>query len=299
MRQFRTAFLSTAALVAAFSVQSVIAADLAVRAPVVAPVSHWGGVYASFSAGASWTKANESFSDAFSTNRVSQFLAPIFNPETDINNTTGTTVDSQDGKIGGAVFTLTMGYNVVWHSWLAGIQSEVSLNRNNVRTQGAGQAISRAADADTFNGVTTLTNTNNSNAFAVASNLENKWTISEMARLGYLVTPDLLVYGLVGWSWGGFEWNAGTTPFTMNGFTWGAGVEKDFGWLRAFVQYKGIRYRDKDVDFSNPSARQNSQFVGPTLASTFSTTTADSAIRRFSADVNQVTAGITIPLNFR
>ena len=64
--------------------------------------------------------------------------------------------------------------------------------------------------------------------------------------IGYRVTPDWLVYGLVGWSWGGFEWDIGAVPFTLNGFTYGAGVEKDFGWsLCAFVQYKGISYGSK------------------------------------------------------
>lgn len=117
-----------------------------------------------------------------------------------------------------------------------------------------------------------------------------------MARLGYLVTPDLLVYGLFGWSWGGFEWNDGVTPFTMNGPTWGAGVEKDFGWIRAFVQYKGISYLNHNVNFSSPSSNQTSNFQGGGLASTFSANGADLASRRFSADYNQVTAGITIPI---
>jgi len=138
-----------------------------------------------------------------------------------------------------------------------GIQSEVSYNKNDIRLQGAAQNSS----LDTVAGGSTSSS-------AVASDLENNWTISEMARIGYLMRPDLLVYGLVGWSWGGFQWNgtapsaapvetafaspgvvglagatgsaSSTTPFTMNGLTYGAGIEKDFGGLRLFVQYKGI-----------------------------------------------------------
>jgi hypothetical protein len=111
-----------------------------------------------------------------------------------------------------------------------------------------------------------------------------------------LSPPDLLIYGLGGWSWGGFIWGTGNTPFTMNGPTWGVGVEKDLGWIRMFVQYKGVHYLDKQVDFSTPSASQTNNSIGGVLAQTVSATTADSAFRHFSADVNQVTAGISIPL---
>jgi len=56
-----------------------------------------------------------------------------------------------------------------------------------------------------------------------------------------LVKQDWLVYGLVGWSWGGFDLDVGSV-FVMNGFTYGGGVEKNFGWLRAFIQVKAIDY---------------------------------------------------------
>jgi hypothetical protein len=103
----------------------------------------------------------------------------------------------------------------------------VSLNRSNVRTQGTLQG---SASSTTFNTLPpNVTSASASASATVFNNLESKWTISEMARLGYLVTPDLLVYGLFGWSWGGFEWNDGVTPFTMNGPTWGAGVERISG----------------------------------------------------------------------
>ena len=51
------------AAVAAFSVESAVAADLTVKAPPLASsvISPWDGLYASLSAGASWTKADEFF----------------------------------------------------------------------------------------------------------------------------------------------------------------------------------------------------------------------------------------------
>jgi hypothetical protein len=117
-----------------------------------------------------------------------------------------------------------------------------------------------------------------------------------MGCLGFLVTPNILLYALGGWSWGGFTWDQGFTAFTLNGPTWGVGVEKDFGWLRGFVQYKGIHYRDKDVNISSPN-NNTTTFTQGTTVQTFTNTNSDTAFRRFSADYAEITAGITIPLN--
>ena len=54
---------------------------------------------------------------------------------------------------------------------------------------------------------------------AITNELQHNWTVSEMAKIGFLAMPDLLVYGLVGWSWGGFEVD-GFLPYTLNGFTY-------------------------------------------------------------------------------
>ena len=119
------------------------------------------------------------------------------------------------------MFTFTGGYNAVWGSWLAGIQSEVSLNRSNIRLQGTSQSVGTSTSTNTnpfSNPVTSSSSQVSSSSATVSTTLENKWTISEMARLGYLVRPDLLVYGLLGWSWAGFELG-GFTPFIMNGFS--------------------------------------------------------------------------------
>jgi hypothetical protein len=66
MRRIHTALLSTVALVAGLSAQPVIAADLALKAPVAPAfaVPRWDGAFVSFSAGGTWTKADERFSDS-------------------------------------------------------------------------------------------------------------------------------------------------------------------------------------------------------------------------------------------
>ena len=148
MRKLHTALLSTAALLGGTSVQSATAAELAVKAPPPpAPiVSRWDGLYASFSAGETWTHAKESFVDTgLSTQTSNNFFGGPFgadpNPLTSFStvNNSFSSSESLTGNETGAVFTFAMGYNVTWSRWLAGIQSEVSLNRNNIRLQGAGQ----------------------------------------------------------------------------------------------------------------------------------------------------------------
>ena len=119
-----------------------------------------------------------------------------------------------------------------------------------------------------------------------------------MARIGFLLRPDLLLYGLGGWSWAGVTWSGdqGNASFTLNGPTWGVGIEKDFGWLRGFVQYKGAHYRDKDVNFSSPN-NFSSTFTQGTFINTQTGTTADTATRTFSANYAEITGGVIIPLN--
>ena len=203
----------------------------AVPVPAAVPVvPRWDGLYASFSAGGAWTRAKSA--EARNTTDVSDGVTDDF----------FTLTDNLSGKDIGAVFTFGMGYNVLWGRWLAGIQSEVSYNKTLIDAKGTSSSV----DNNIFFGTSIQT-------FDVRADVERKWTISEMARLGYLVAPDWLVYGLVGWSWSGFDFRADFNriqdlPYALNGITWGAGVEKDFGWLRAFIQYKGIDFGSKSVN---------------------------------------------------
>lgn len=303
-----TALLSTVALVTGFSVQLATAADLLVKRPLPpAPVvvSRWDGAFVSFSGGGTYTKADESLqqtgtaSEVTTQNdvgftRIDTFITPFNNSDSQ---------QQTNNRAGGAVFTFATGYNLVWSNWLVGIQSEVSLNRNNIRLQGTRQNSSTTTGQSVTNGVAdnpfSVTSTSSNNEF---SDLNHKWTISEMGRIGFLLRPDILVYALGGWSWAGFTWNSpsadqgDTASFTLNGPTWGVGLEKDFGSFHGFVQYKGVSYRNKDVDFSRPNTNTNT-FTQGTFTRIDTNTTTDTATRRFSANYAEITAGITIPLN--
>jgi len=214
----------------------------------------------------------------------------------DVITQTGAASDRQTGNGGGAVFTFGSGYNLVWGPWLAGLQSEGSLNKTNILLRGLQQAATTQTTAINFPAGPAPQTSQVQTTSVASGNLENKWTASVMLRGGYLVQPDLLVYGLVGWSWGGFDFANRSIPFTLNGITYGAGLERDYRWLRAFVQYKGISYGGKTIDVSTPFA-----FVTTTSQAldtqTQTTNNGNSSARRFSADVHQVTAGVTIPLD--
>jgi len=80
------------------------------------------------------------------------------------------------------------------------------------------------------------------------SRLDLEWMISVIGRLGWLATPETLIYGLAGWTYGHFEvnelvWQAGfkeLNDFGSNGFTVGAGGETKIApmWtLRAEYRY--------------------------------------------------------------
>lgn len=313
------ALLASAAVLSSVVGQSAVAADWAMPArPVAAPAPSWSGLYVSGSAGGTWLKANTfSQSDSLSITRSQSLQSGFFNP------LTGTTItqffvtqdttsqfqsrssDSASGDDIGAVFAFTMGYNLVFaNSWLIGAQAEVSRNLVKTRMVGTGNSTnSNTSSGTSFSSPFFLPQTqtpfesgsSSSNKFTVENQLSNDWTVSVLARLGVLATQEWLLYGLAGWSVSGFELD-GFTSFTLEGFTYGFGVERDFGWLRAFVQFKAINYNSKDFPSSSTNVQVSNQVFGN---SQFVSTSASnsSSVQRLSVNDNYfVTAGVTVPL---
>jgi opacity protein-like surface antigen len=204
------------------------------------------------------------------------------------------------GKNAGAVFTFTTGYNLVFSNWLFGIQSETSWNLSKTRLTGSSSSSFTNTSIQTFPPPPGTPSTDSqSNLGNDEHQLQNDWTISEMARVGYLLTNDLLIYGLAGWSWGGFDLDPGNggRSFTMNGFTWGGGIEHNFGWLRAFVQAKVIDYGHRDITTSNASSSTETETSVP-FTTVFTNSSSGSQSQRVGANVVSVTAGVTVPLDF-
>jgi hypothetical protein len=303
VRRIKAVLFAGTAFTAALVAQSASAADqpppLRREAPPLAAASHWDGLYASVSAGGTWLRGN--YSQQRSTTSSDVFnVGPLGSPATftSIQNSTSADGFTTTGRDRAAVFTFTMGYNVVYSSWLFGIQSEVSRNVGQIFLTGSG--LSRSAST-TLSGAPfapALTDVSNSvNTTSNTAILHHDWTVSEMAKIGFLATQQWLVYGLLGASIGGFNVNE-ATPFTVWGGTWGGGVERDFGFLRAFVQVKQINYRSKDVAVpaSSTSTRNSIDPTGGSFTTdTFRTIGGET--RRLSTSETVVTAGITVPID--
>jgi outer membrane immunogenic protein len=231
MRRHLVVLCTTAALGFGFS-QVAVAADMPVKASVrkapavLAAIPFWTGFYAGASLGARWTNNGWTSSDLF----------PNFAPTVQTAGTGGP-MDSVAARVAGY-----MGYN--WQIaplWIAGIEADIGWANNN-RT------------ANPLPGTPNAT-------FPLAlptGSVKETWDASLRGRLGYLVTPDTLLYGSGGVALQRVELNAsciggnggafcaisrnetyGTTKF---GWTIGAGVERKLwgNWL-ARIDY---RYAD-------------------------------------------------------
>ena len=172
-----------------------------------------------------------------------------------------------------------------------GYQSEYSLALSDTRFTG-----SRFNTQTQVTGATTFTNSFTS---FDERNLKNTWTASALARLGVLVTPDTQLYGLAGWSWGGFVLDDGSPQsVVLNGPTVGVGVERDFGWLRGFIQGKAIFYDTESLNIPQNQVQTFTQTVpGTTVTQTFTST--GNERRKVSADVFTFTGGVVVPLDIR
>ncbi len=119
---------------------------------------------------------------------------------------------SLDGISGeGGLFTVEVGYDHQFsNNFVAGVQFDYT-----------GSSVETVAELDL--GVPGFT----------GYRLEASDSYTVAGRLGYLVTPETLVYGLAGWTWTDFEQDilvvTGTPVFTndfdADGFTVGAGIE--------------------------------------------------------------------------
>jgi opacity protein-like surface antigen len=224
-----------------------------------------------------------------------------------------------------------MGYNATSNNWLAGVQSELNFNLAQPRLTGTssgtnGNGSSSQSNSQGFSSSSSFLNSTTANG-TIEYQLRNYWTVSVMARLGVLVTREWLAYGLIGWSvsrfnpvWGSTSSSCqppspnfflaqlpttGCIPtFTASGVTVGGGVERDFGWIRAFLQFKYINYGNKDfvTNSTNTSPSSSTQTSTSRFFSSNSATVGSSSSSfadRLSLSANQffLTNGVTLPIN--
>ncbi|SRR5579871_3886885 len=218
-----------------------LAADLPVKAPpMVAPVYNWTGFYIGANGGYSWGRANTSIlplaGSLFPTVPFAAFNQNV------------------DGGIGGG----QIGYN--WQvdpKWLVGLEADIQASGERSST---GLTTSTGRYGSNAIGLPVAVAGPDFNAIAnLAANLsyELQWFATFRGRVGFLATPQTLLYGTGGLAVGQFSYSAssslsvavfgpglaGTTPtglaFTLPlgtassgdtrvGYTVGAGIEHKF-----------------------------------------------------------------------
>ena len=217
-----------------------LAADLGARtytkAPVVAPVSNWSGLYVGGNLGYGWGDGNTDFS---------------FLPSPQLFGLNNTTLRARStGVTGGAQF----GYNWQIGSLVTGLEADIQ-----------GSNIKGSARATPINAATGLPDTFGS---LILSEAKLSWFGTVRGRLGVTVTPDLLLYGTGGLAYGHVDASANwlqsideqapaSVSKTKVGWTAGAGAE----WM--FARNWSAKLEYLYVDLGSESAIGDSTPVIP------------------------------------
>jgi outer membrane immunogenic protein len=189
MRKF-VRIVGGSAFVIAGALTAAKAADMPMKAPPPpAPVVSWTGFYAGVNAGYNWGERSNIFTVADPT-----FVSPIFplgaGSEAAALATASTNVQGvkDDSFIGGG----QIGYNYQFSpQWVGGIEADIDgLTNRGISTQTRTVNLLPPFPTEFYTGNVT-----------VSSKLD--WLGTVRARLGYVPTPNLLLYGTGGFAYGG------------------------------------------------------------------------------------------------
>jgi len=219
------ATLAAAAAILIATTAASSAADMAVKAPMVAPapVLSWTGFYVGLNAGATWDGHNGA--DVVSSGT---FSGGGGNPAIMNQGAAGATahLSNGNGHNGGFIGGGQIGYNYQVTNWLFGIEADIQgiLGSSN---------FTASTSVIANNGLPVTTQLN------ASKQLDYLGTVR--GRLGFLATPTLLLYGTGGLAYGGVNSSAnisqvhqGADTFgstaasfseTRTGWTAGAGLE--------------------------------------------------------------------------
>jgi outer membrane immunogenic protein len=216
----KSSYLSAVVLSVVLSVGSAVAADLPSRKappyfPPPPPPPMWTGFYVGLNAGGTWSESNSIHTSAYNFQATPNLL---FGPASAGLANTWLAAGGNGGFIGGG----QIGYNWQFNNnFVVGVEADI---------QGVTSSSSTAASS------------------AILPGVGNNWTIGQVAtasrnldyigtvrgRLGWLITPALLVYGTGGLAYGGVTANAGVTQVVFQQppayFSTGAFSDTRAGW---------------------------------------------------------------------
>ena len=244
--------LAVSAAALALSAGAAIAADLPSRkeAPVYVPPPPpppmWTGFYGGLNIGGGWTDnggANNT-SSAFYDTRYSMG-APV--PGAGVSNLfflpDGNSLGGAGGVLGGA----QAGYNFQFGQFVIGAETDfqgTSISSSN--TNGGG--VLYPAFYNNAGGSNYLTAVN----LVGSANANLSWFGTVRGRVGYLITPTLLIYGTGGFAYG--QVDAWGFSSTNTGWTAGGGVE----WM--FAPHWSAKVEYLYVDLSGSNSLNNSGY---------------------------------------
>ena len=202
--------LQTGAAFITLLASPVMAADMPIKAalpPPVAPVYSWTGFYFGLNAG--WIGANNSM-----TNQATPAPDPDLTggaPESLAALSTGQVISigNKSGFIGGA----EVGYNYQINNWVAGIEADIQ----GISGQAVNGVIAPAPSEIVGVGTTApVTST-------LTGSMDTQWLGTVRARLGFLPTQTLLVYGTGGLAYGDVHASASLYQSSADGTFIGSG----------------------------------------------------------------------------
>jgi outer membrane immunogenic protein len=161
------------------------AADMAVKAPpsAPAPVPTWTGFYGGIQFGGGWGD------EAVNYSPNDPFAVALFNGIAGVQGAASGYRIPQNGPVGG----VEVGYNWQWSNWVLGLEADFSV---------AGMS-GKASGTTVFLPGATQTTT---------AQQETDWYGTVRGRLGWLATPNLLLFGTGGFAYGRVDDSANYTP---------------------------------------------------------------------------------------
>jgi outer membrane immunogenic protein len=208
--------LAGAAIALALSAGSALAADLPSRkeAPVYVPPPPpppmWTGFYGGLNIGGGWdANGGQSGASAYYDPNV-----PFAATQNGVSNLfflpNGNTLGSAGVVVGGA----QVGYNFQFNQFVLGVETDFQ----GTSISGSGNNAPLTLYQSPYNPNNYLTPI----GAVTGSNVDLSWFGTVRGRVGYLITPTLLIYGTGGFAYGQVNaWGFSTTP---TGWTAGGGV---------------------------------------------------------------------------
>jgi opacity protein-like surface antigen len=261
-----------------------LAGDLPVKAPPKAAwMDSWAGPYIGVYFGAGAGRARESFTATSGSGRTDIVNNVVQDQTSEQTRSTGNLA----GNMTGSMVDLFAGYNWRAGNFVVGGQVEGTVFSD---------VALKAIGTETFNRVRTLNGLIDSTFSRVETTENNQQLRSRVGlvgRAGYLVTPDVLLYGLGGLELGHFVYPDGNDRFGGSNGKWVAGYTVGGGGEVKLTDNWSLRGEYRYLHFNvNRNEASSSSATSVQGANTTAIVESEAAARRTSADFHLGKVGL-------